>query len=75
MTFLIQFIIALIMAVISYLISPKPKTPTPDAVSDLENPTAEAGVPVTVIFGTITMKSPNCLWYGEKKTKTYKVAA
>lgn len=75
MTYFFQILIALVLAVISYMLQPKPKTPTPDAASDLETPKAEAGVPLPVIFGTITMKSPNCLWYGDKRTKTYKVNA
>lgn len=75
MTYFIQFIIALVLVAISYMLQPRPKTPTPDAAADLESPKAEAGVPLPVIFGTITMKSPNCLWYGDKRTKTYKVSA
>jgi len=70
---LIQFAIALAMAVLSYLLAPKPKQPKPEAAKDLENPTAEAGLPIPVVFGTVTLKSPNCLWYGQKSINEYKV--
>ena len=30
---------------------------------------------VPVVFGTVTIKSPNILWYGEKREHTYKVNA
>lgn len=75
MTIFVQFIIAFVLALISYMLAPKPKMPKPDPAADLESPKAEAGIPVPVIFGTITMKSPNCLWYGEKRIHTYKVDA
>lgn len=75
MTFLLQIFIALVLAVISYMLAPKPKKPTPEAAKDMENPTAEAGIPVPVVFGTVTLKSPNCLWFGEKRINSYKVAA
>lgn len=75
MNFIIQFVIALVLAVISYILAPKPKTPKPEAAKDMENPTAEAGMPIPVVFGTVTLKSPNCLWFGEKRISTYKVPA
>jgi len=75
MQFLVQLLVALVLAVISYMLTPKPKKPTPEAAKDMENPTAEAGIPVPVVFGTVTLKSPNCLWFGEKQIYTYMVNA
>ncbi|WP_208759600.1 hypothetical protein [Sphingobium fuliginis] len=54
---------------------PKPKASKPEQVKDLEDPTSEAGRPVPVPFGTITIKGLNFLWYGEKGKRTYKVKA
>lgn len=68
-------IAAVALAAINYLLAPKIKAPKPEAVADLEDPTAEAGRPVPVPFGTITIKGLNLLWYGEKSSRTYKVKA
>lgn len=66
---------AVALAAVTYLLAPKPKTPKPDALQDLEDPSAEAGRPIPVVFGTITVKGLNLLWYGDKGQKTYKVKA
>lgn len=63
------------MMVLSYVLAPKPKAPKPDGVKQLEDPTAEAGKEMCVIFGTVTQKDPNVLWFGEKGVKTYQVKA
>jgi predicted phage tail protein len=70
-----SIIVALVMSVVSYLLTPKPKPNKPAAAQDLENPTAEAGRPVPVVFGTITVKSSNVLWFGEKSVSEYEVKA
>jgi hypothetical protein len=44
-------------------------------VKDLDDPTSEAGRPVPVPFGTITIKGLNLLWFGDKGKRTYKVDA
>lgn len=71
--FIIQLLIAVALSVISYLIAPKPKTPKPDANRDLDNPTAESGRPIPVVWGTITVKGGNVLWYGDKGRRDYTV--
>jgi hypothetical protein len=69
-------IVAAIAALaLSVVLMPKPKAPRPDATKDLDNPTAEAGRPIPVVFGTITVRGLNLCWYGEKSQKTYKVDA
>lgn len=70
-----QLLIAFVLNVVAYLIAPKPKTPKPDAAKDFENPTAEAGRPCTVVFGTILVKGGNILWYGDKGRRDYEVKA
>lgn len=66
---------AVALAVLNYLLRPKVKQPKPDALSDFNDPTAEAGRPVPVVFGTITVKGLNVLWYGQKGQRTFKVKA
>jgi hypothetical protein len=69
------FLINLAMNVVAYLLTPKPKSPKPEAAKQSESPTAEAGIPVPVIFGEITLKGPNCLWFGDQMHIQYQVKA
>jgi hypothetical protein len=64
--FLGALLIGLLLQVIGYLIMPKPKGPKPPEAQDLEDPTAEAGRPIPTVFGTITVKGLNVLWFGDK---------
>lgn len=63
-----NIIIGLALMIIGYMIMPKPKGPKPDAVRDLENPTADAGRPIPVLFGEMTLKAPNYLGYWDVAT-------
>lgn len=65
--FVVQLLIGLALAYISYLLVPKPKVSQPEATKELENPTAEAGKPIPVVFGSITIQSPNNLGYWDKE--------
>ena len=67
MAWFVQILIGLVLNIVAYLIMPKPKVNQPGEVKDLNDPTAEAGRPVPVLFGTITIKGLNILWYGEKR--------
>lgn len=73
MTFLVQLAVAIALALISYALTPKPKAPKDRSIRDLEAPTADAGRPIPVVFGEVTIKSPNCLWYGDVQTKNQRV--
>lgn len=73
--FLVSLLISIAIQIVAYLIMPKPKAPKPEAAKELENPTAEAGIPVPVVFGSKLIKGPNILWYGDKSIRTYKVKA
>ena len=70
-----DILIAITLAVISAMLMPKPKQPKPAAASQGDNPVASAGKPIPVVFGTVTIKESNVLWYGEKNIRTYKVKA
>jgi hypothetical protein len=56
-------LVAVALTAVQFLLMPKPKASKPEQVKDLEDPTSEAGRPVPVPFGTITIK------------RTYKVKA
>lgn len=62
----VTLLLAIALQVVAYLLMPKPKKEQPEEVKDLENPTADAGMPIPVVFGTLTVKGLNVLWYGEK---------
>lgn len=67
--------LAIAAVALTFLLAPRIKAPKPEAAKDLEDPTTEAGRPVPVVFGTITVKGLNVLWYGEKSKDTFKVKA
>lgn len=60
----IQIIIAVVMAVASYLLTPKPKGPASPKAQDIDAPTVDAGRSIPVVFGRVRVKSPNLLWMG-----------
>lgn len=72
---LIPLLVSLAINIVAYLLAPKPKQAKPPAAQDAENPTAEAGKPIPVVFGRITVKGVNVLWYGDKVKKSYEVEA
>lgn len=63
---LINLAIGLALSVVGYLLAPRPKPPKPGEAAQMNDPVAEAGKPIPVVFGTITVKEPNVLWFGEK---------
>lgn len=75
MPWFIALLIGLALQVVAYLLMPQPKQPKPPAAQDAEDPVAEAGKPVPVVFGTLTVKGINVLWFGDKLKHTFKVKA
>lgn len=73
LSFFVSFLIALTLQVVAYLLAPKPKQPKPDAARDLEAPTSEAGRPIPVIFGTMTVKGLNVLHTADKAVVEYEI--
>lgn len=72
---LIYLLISVVISLAAAALAPKPKAPKPEAAAQMENPTADAGRPIPVVFGTVTIKGPNFLWYGDKSVRTFKVKA
>ncbi len=73
MGFFLQLLIGVALMVVSYLIMPKPKQPQRE-IEQGEKPTAEAGRPIEVLFGTITIKAPNSLGYLDKYYKKKEIS-
>lgn len=71
--FFVSLLIGVSLSVVGYLLMPKPKAERPPSVDDLEEPTAEAGRPIPVVFGSVTIKGLNVLWYGDKSVRDRRV--
>lgn len=69
-----MLLIGIVLNVIAYLLMPRPKQPKPEAARDMEDPTAEAGQPVAVVFGTMQMRGINLVWFGQKRSHEYTVS-
>lgn len=67
-----NIILGLALLIIGYVIMPKPAAQKPAEVTEMDGPTSQAGRPIPVLFGDITMKSPNFLWWGDKYYKKEK---
>lgn len=65
--FFAALLIGLSLSIVGYLLMPKPKQPKPQSVRDFDAPTAEAGRPIPVVFGSMTIKSVNNLGYWDKE--------
>lgn len=72
---LIMLAVSLVLTIAGYLLAPRPKQPQPDSTKDFDDPTADAGRPIPVVFGTKTVKGLNVLWFADKRTFRYKVKA
>lgn len=59
------------LTAISLLLAPKP--PKDTSAKKIENPVADASKPLPVVFGTMTVKEVNVLWYGDQTRHTSKV--
>lgn len=68
MAWFVQLLIGLALNIVAYLIMPKPKQEQPAEVKDLEDPTAEAGRPLPVVFGSVLVKGLNVMDFGDKQT-------
>lgn len=72
--FIAAIIIAAIVNVAAQLLMPRPRQGRPDSMTEaMENPTADAGKPVPVIFGDFEVRSPNVIGFYDKKMDTYDV--
>ncbi len=60
-----NILIGLAFMIIGYMLMPKPKVQRPE-VTVMDDPTAEAGRTIPVLFGDRMITDPNFLWWGEK---------
>ncbi|MGX7874454.1 MULTISPECIES: hypothetical protein [unclassified Mesorhizobium] len=72
---LINLLIGVGLQVLGYLLMPKPKSDKTQEVTDMDNPTAEGGRPIPVVFGEMWVTGVNIIWFGDKATTTRQVDA
>lgn len=65
-------VVMLIAAVVAYATAPKPPTPKPPGLEDIDVPTAEEARPIPVVFGTVKVTGPNVVWYGDLRAQPIK---
>lgn len=69
-------IIAVVLAVVSTALSialqPRQIPPPAAGIGDLQAPIAEEGRPIPVVFGTVLLRAPNVVWYGDLTTEPVK---
>jgi hypothetical protein len=61
--------------VVSYLLSPRvksPASPQPSSLGDFTIPTAEEGRCIPVAYGTVKIGGANCVWYGDLGVESIK---
>lgn len=54
--------------ILSFALAPRTKVRSTLKPGDIDTPTAEEGVEITVLFGTRYIGNPNVVWYGDIKT-------
>lgn len=64
----VLYVIYAIVLIAAILSIPKPTEPQPSSLADVNVPTASADKPIPVVFGTVLLKSPNVVWYGDLST-------
>lgn len=63
----VAIIVNIVLTAAAYALMPRQKPPNAEA-GKLEVPTAEEGSSVPVVYGTVTMKSPNIVDYFRSST-------
>ena len=64
-----QLLWFVITSILSYALQPKPPAPKPASLQDVQAPTADDGREIPVVFGTVWVRGPNLLWYGDLYTQ------
>jgi len=64
--------ISFLFSYLAYLLRPKPKAPPAGQIEESGVPIASASKPIPKVYGTVWIKSPNVVWYGDLKTEPIK---
>ena len=61
--------IIIVMSIITFLLTPKPKIEKLKPETEITAPETEVGKPLPVIFGTVILRNANVVWFGNLKIK------
>lgn len=64
--------VSLVMTAISYALAPKPPKPKNAAAGRLDIPSPPHNEPIPVVFGTVWVKSPGVIYYGNPRQEKIK---
>lgn len=67
--FLVQLAVGVGLQILGYLLAPRPPGEEPPTVEALTDPTAERGRVITVVMGSVTIRSPNNLGFWDKEIR------
>jgi len=63
--FLGRMVVGLVLNYISYLLTPVPPPPKPASLEDFKIPVTQEGAQAGVIMGTVWVKNPHVVDYGD----------
>lgn len=66
---LVQLAIGIGLNILAYVLMPKPKPPKPPSLEDFKTPTATAGRPIMVVWGSVTIKGLNIVGVHNKSIR------
>lgn len=69
MGFVARLALGVGLSILSYLFRPRPEPPKPPSIDDAPKPTVEAGKPIGKVWGSMTIKDVNHLWWGDAKIR------
>lgn len=61
--------IVVVSIAISYALAPRPPKPTDAEPEDTKIPKIPKGEPIPVVFGTVWLKKPGVLFWGDKSVR------
>lgn len=70
MAWFVQLLVSVGLMILGYILAPKPPGPKPPELKDFDTPTADAGRPIPVVFGTVNVTGANALWYGDRSIRS-----
>lgn len=65
----VQIAIAIVSAIISYFLRPKPQNAKAPTLDEFDVPVAKEGTAIPVVFGTVWLDSPSVLDYGNLRNE------
>ena len=65
MPFTLIIILSLALVAVAISSAPTQESQKPASIDDFDLPTAEPGRVIPIVHGTVLLKAPNVVWYGD----------